>query len=66
MEYLVPVEVVVDLEARKVVSVTVADEFVGPPVAFSASDGHEPTTEEILAARRIARRASWPAWDVGY
>ena len=66
VEYRVPVEVAVDLEAQRVLSVTVCDELVGAPVAFYASDGHEPTVEEIVEARRIARRALWPAWEVGY
>lgn len=66
VEYRVPVEVAVDLETQSVLSVTVCDELVGVPVAFYASDGHEPTVEEVLAARRIARRASWPAWEMGY
>lgn len=70
--YTVPVQVIVDVDAKTVTRVVVIDEGTAPdPFGYTEVHGDVtrlPTPTEIRAAQEIAAdpEVEWPVWDMGW
>jgi hypothetical protein len=67
--YTAPVQVIVDLDTRRVTRVVVIDEDVTPD-RNGYRDNHDTlercTLEQAAAAYAVAETSPWPGWDVGW
>jgi hypothetical protein len=67
--YTAPVQVVVDLDTRRVTRVVVIDEDVAPDrngYRENHDTGEHCALEQAAAVYAVAETSPWPGWDVGW